>query len=253
MISRQEMMKVLRQVAGLREDEHETAVAEGNWRAAFEARLTNLVWRAIALSLELQIASPQFDPSTDPIQLARRLKVDCDTALTTLTPTEDKSAPFYKLQTIGEVLDGIIDAVGVLEAWKGTDPREPFFLASKAIALGQVEVELSLAEDGHWEQVAQWRGRKVGRPKGSRAAWRIEAAPLIQAWISDDPQISRDDLAQKLAHWLAANWRRFNQKRPSPPQLESLGDLMRDMANEGLITLNPVNKKGGKKRKTNPL
>lgn len=250
MASKPEIAEALRAAATLREDEHGKAVALGDWRAAFEARLTNLIWRTIALSLDLGVTSPRFQPGIDPIVLAQRLEVDCEAALATMQPTQDKAGPFFKLTTIKDVLRGTLDAVGVLEAWTGGDPKEPFFLAARAVALGQVEAELALAEDGHWEQVAKWKGQKVGRPPDSRAPWRIESAPIIQGWIDADPTISRPDLAKKLNEWLIINWRRLNQTRPSPPQLESLGNLLREMDAARLIKLNDVPKKSKKKRKS---
>lgn len=250
MISKDEMVKALRRAAADHHAEQAGATAKENWRAAFEARLTNLIWRTIALSLELGVAAPRFNPGTDPIVLARRLERDCEVALATMKPTQDKAGPFHKLTTISDVLRGTLDAVGVLEAWTGGDPQEPFFLAARAVALGQFEAELALAEDGHWEQVAKWKSQKVGRPPGSRASWRIESAPLIQSWIDADPTIRRPDLANKLNGWLNTNWRRLNQTRPSPPQLESLGNLLREMDADGLIRLNDVPKKSEKKRKS---
>ena len=250
MITKDEMVNALRRAAADHEEEVAGATANGNWRAAFEARLTNLIWRTIALSLELGVAASQFNPATDPVLLARRLKVDCDTALATMTPSRDKAGPFHKLTSIRDVLRGTLDAVGVLEGWTGADPNEPFFLASRAVTIGQMEAELALAEDGHWEQVAKWKIRKVGRPLGSRASWRTESAPIIQSWIEADPAIRRPDLAVKLNEWLNANWRRLNRTRPSPPQLDSLGNLLREMDADGLIKLNDVPKKSEKKRKS---
>jgi hypothetical protein len=248
--SKQEIVDTLRAVASLREDDHTHAIRAEDWRQAFEARLTNLIWRTIALSLDLGITSPRFQPGADPIVLARGLRSDCEAGLVTVQPTQDKAGPFYKLTTIRDVLDGTLDAVGVLEVWTGADRQEPFFLAVRAVALGQAEVELALAEDGHWEEVAKWKAQKIGRPKGSRAAWRLEAAPLIQGWIDEDAQISRERLTDKLEEWLAANWHRLSQTRPRPPQHSSLEDILRDMDGEGLIKLNPVPTKGRKKRKT---
>ncbi|MCS6627920.1 hypothetical protein N0B44_33965 [Roseibacterium beibuensis] len=253
MASKQEIVDALRAVASHREDDHSNAVGAGDWRGAFQARLTNLIWRTIALSLDLGVTSPRFQPGADPIVLARGLRSDCEAALATVQPTQDKAGPFYKLTTIRDVLQGTLDAVGVLEAWTGANSKEPFFLAARAVALGQAEAELALAEDGHWEQVAKWKAQKIGRPRGSRAQWRLEAAPLIQGWIDEDAQISRENLTDKLEEWLKANWHRLSQTRPRPPQYSSLEDILRDMDGEGLIKLNPVPTKGGKKRKTNRL
>lgn len=253
MTNDQRIAKALRDAAADHEQRHIHASRAGDWRTSFEARLTNLIWRTIALSLDLGIASAQFNPATDPIELARRLERDCRTALANAVPSDDKADTFHKLETIRDILRGVLDGVGVLESWTGVDSREPFFLAARAVALGQSEAELVLAEDGHWEQVAQWKDRKIGRPKGSRAHWRVQAAPLIQGWIDEDTQISRDALATKLEEWLANNWHRLSQTRPRPPQFSSLEDILRDMDGDGQIKLNPVPTKGGKKIKTNRL
>ena len=249
----QRIAKALRDAAADHEHRQVQASGIGDWRTSFEARLTNIIWRTIALSLDLGITSARFNPSTDPIELARRLERDCRTALANSAPSQDKADSSHKLETVRDILRGVLDGVGVLESWTGTDSREPFFLADRAVSLGQSEAELVLAEEGHWEQVAQWKDRKIGRPKGSRANWRIQAAPLIQGWIDENTQISRDDLATKLEEWLANNWHRLSQTRPRPPQFSSLEDILRDMDRDGQITLNPVPTKGGKKIKTNRL
>ena len=151
---------VLERVAAERREEHEAAIEHGKWRTALEALFTSLIWRTIALALRLELASPQFDPRTDPVALARRLRSDIEIALARLVPTDDKADLFHKAQTVGDVLDGILDVVGALEAWSGADPQEPFFLSVVTAGLGRAEVELGFAESGFWEQVRVWRKRK---------------------------------------------------------------------------------------------
>jgi hypothetical protein len=227
---------ILDRVAAERRDEHDAAIEQGKWRAALDALFTSLIWRTIALALRLGLASPQFDPRTDPVVLARRLRNDIETALAGLAPTDDKADLFHKAQTVGEVLDGILDVVGAAEAWTGADPQEPFFLSVIAAGLGRAEVELGFAESGFWEQVAEWRDRKpAGRSVGWRIKWRREAAPDIQSWIDADPSIKPKALIGKLAKWLED----YGTTHPDEkmPDEESLRKALDAMHKDDLIQL----------------
>ena len=250
MASAPEVIKVLRDVARLRRENYEAAVANQDWRSGLEALSTSLTWRTIALAVQLGIAPHRFDARADPIDLARTLRANCDTALASLAPTSNKADPYFKTQTIRDVLDGVLDAIGVLQCWTGSDDREPFFLAARAFGLGQAEAELVLAEDGHWDQVAKWRDRRVGRPEGKVAVWRKEAAPVINGWLEADPALSRPALYDKLDKWLDEHWHRLKASDRDRPKYENLGNILREMDAAKLIKLNPVKTKGGKKRKT---
>jgi hypothetical protein len=219
---------VLDRVAAERRDEHDAAIQHGKWRVALEALLTSLIWRTIALALRLDLASPQFDPRTDPVALARRLSNDIESALGRLAPTDDKADLFHKTRTVADVLDGILDVVGVLEAWTGADPQEPFFLSVMATGLGRAEVELSFAESGFWEQVAKWREQKpAGRPVGWQIKWRVEAAPHIQSWIDADPTMRVKTLVGKLAAWLELYGKSHpHEKLPDEDSLRKALDAM---------------------------
>lgn len=227
MVSKPKMLptKTLRRVAAECHEEHEAAVQQGRWRPALEAMLTGLIWRTIALALELQLV-PAFNPKAEPVSLARELREFCRREIGSLTPTDDKADRFHKVRTIGEVLDGILDVVGVIEAWKGADPQEPFFLAVAATGLGQAEVELGLAESGHWEQVAHWQARKPGRGKWTNP-WREEAAPVIQGWIDLDPSIKAKVLIGRLAKWLEDYGKKHpDEKLPDEFSLRKALDAM---------------------------
>ena len=193
-------IQTLRRVAAECQEEQEVAAKSGQWRGALEAMLTGLIWRTNALALELQLV-PAFKPSADPVALARDLREFCRCEIGALTPSDNKADRFHRVRTIGEVLDGILDVVGVIEAWMGVDPHEPFFLAMAATGLGQAEVELGLAESGHWEQVAHWQEHKPGREERWTNPWRKEAASVIQKWVNEAPEIKAKVLIGRLADW----------------------------------------------------
>ena len=250
---KEQWLENLRRVSAECEEEHDAAVSDGRWLAAYESRLTGLIWRAAALAIQQEFIEHRLNLGVGALDLARLLRAEVMTVADDLEPSRDETSDFRKAEIITDLLSALLDGVGVMESWTGADPKEPPFTALRGFELGRAEVALSLAESGHWEQVAEWSSQQVGRPKGSRAQWRLEAAPLIQSWIDADAQISRDDLTEKLDRWLAANWHRLSQTRPRPPQHSSLADILRDMDQDGLIRLNAVPTKGGRKIKTNRL
>lgn len=252
-LTKEEWITQLRRAADHFEVEHDTAATDGQWLTAYESRLSALIWRAAALAIQQGFIQHRLNLGAGALDLARLMRAEVICVADGFEPSQDEGSPFRKAATVVDLLTALLDGVGVLEAWKGTSPEEPPFTALRGFELGRAEVALTLAESGHWEQVAKWSSQKIGRPKGSRARWRLVAAPLIQSWIDADVQISRDDLTDKLEQWLAANWHRLSQTRPRPPQHSSLADILRDMDQDGLIKLNPVPAKGGKKRKTNRL
>ncbi len=178
---------------------------------------------------------PAFKPSADPVALARDLREFCRGEIGNLTPSDNKADRFHKVRTLGEVLDGILDVVGVIEAWKGVDPQEPFFLAMAATGLGQAKVELGLAESGHWEQVAHWQEHKPGRAEGWTKDWRKMAAPEIQDWIEGEPDIRPKAVIDKLWDWL----QRYGQNHRGErlPDKESLRKALDAMHKNKMIRL----------------
>jgi len=252
-VTKEKLIRNLRRVSAECEEEHDEAVSEGRWLAAYESRLTGLIWRAAALAIQQEFIEHRLNFAVGALDLARLLHAEVMAVAGDLEPSGEETSDFRKAEIVTDLLSALLDGVGVMEAWTGADLNEPPFTALRGFALGQAEVALSLAESGHWEQVAKWSSQKTGRPKGSRAHWRLQAAPLIQSWMDADSKISREDLTDKLEDWLKANWHRLSQTRPRPPQHSSLGDILRDMDQDGLIRLNAVPTKGGKKIKTNRL
>lgn len=213
----------------------ELDVEQENWREAFNKKVSLLIWRTISLAIKLDIASPQFNPRDNPLVLAKRVKHDCRVALAGLQPSDDRSDKFHKVQGIEEVLLAIQDAAQTLQNWSGTDPQEIFFLANRSIELGKAEVGLTFAEEGFWEQVAQWRGQKRGRPEGYRIGWRLAVAPALQQWIDEEPDAQHTAYMNKLEDWLKA----YKSETPGfqIPDRESLRKAMSAMDKQGLIRL----------------
>jgi len=180
----QDMLDILGRVTAETREKQQEAADEGRWREAFELLASILIWRAIAQAIRLGIVPHMFDVTANAFDLGKGLRSKCARALESMTIDEAPTSKFQKARTLSLVLDGIVDTVGVLNAWTGGDPQEPFFLGVRAIALGQAEAGLELMEEGHWEDVARWRDRQVGRPKGYQQAWRVKAAPVIQEWRS---------------------------------------------------------------------
>jgi len=212
------------------------ALEEKRFRDSLESMFTSLIWRTISLALRLDIAKPQINrKKVDPIELAQKLRSDAWHALQTLTPTDDKADRFHKVRSINDVLRAILDVVGAMKAYTGVDPNEPFFLAVMGTRLGQAEVELGFAEQGFWEQIATWRDRTIGRPKGSGAAWHDEAAKVIQPWIDADPNMKGKVLNAKVWEWIedyAAKNRDFKKIDE-----DSIPKILRLMNDKKLITL----------------
>lgn len=227
-------VQTLRRVAAECQEEQDAAARDGRWRAALEASLTGLIWRTNALALELRLV-PAFNPSAAPVALARDLREYCRGEVGNLTASDNKADRFHKVRTLGEVLDGILDVVEVIEAWKGVDPQEPFFLAMAAMGLGQAEVELGLAESGHWEQVAHWQEHKPGRGEGWTKDWRKAAAPKIQGWIESEPDIRPGAVIDKLWAWLQEYGK--NHRGEQIPEKESLRKALDAMHKQRMILL----------------
>ena len=222
--------------------QHTDAIGKCDWRRALEMLTTSLIWRTIALAIRLEIVPSGFNPRVGVLPLAIELRHQAEAALSDSVPSEDKADTHHKVLAIWDALGAILAVHTTLQNLTVPDPDAVLFLAVASAKLGQAEVELSFAEQGLWDQVALWKARVVGRPKGYTAPWRIESAPVISGWIEDDPTIRRADLTDKLDRWLD-DWVTVNRSR-NRPKYENLPKLLREMDQEGAIRLNHVPKKG---------
>lgn len=215
------------------EEEYHSKASEGRWLAAYEDRLSGLIWRGAALAIQHDFIGYQLNLGAGALDLARLIHAEVVSVSDDLKPSGDETSRFRKAEIISDLLSSLLDGVGVLEAWKGTSPEEPSFTALRGFELGRAEVALSLAESGHWEQVAEWSRRQGGRPEGYRQPWRTAIAPELQAWIDADPAATIKTLMVKMWDWLQAY--AAHEKRFDMPEFESLRAAMKAMHTQGLI------------------
>lgn len=232
-VSKEEWLKNLRRVSAHCEDEHDSAATDGRWLAAYENRLSGLIWRTAALAIQQGLIDHRLNLGAGALDLARLMRAEVMRVADDFELSRDETSPFRKAEIITDLLSALLDGVGVMEAWTGADPQESPFTALRGFELGRAEVGLSLAEQGHWEQVAAWSNRRVGRDKGYREPWRVAIAPVLQEWIDADPKAKIKALTIKMSDWLEAYGK--HEKGFHAPDLESLRPAMRAMHDQGLI------------------
>lgn len=232
-VTKDEWVSVLQRAASHFEEQHDLAVAAEQWLAAYEKRLTGLIWRAAALSIDQGLIDHRINIGQPPTDFARLLLAELMRVVECLEPSQDETSKFRKAETAVDLLKALLHGVGVMEAWTGRDLREPPFIALQGFELGRAEVALSLAERGHWEQVAAWSNRRVGRDKGYREPWRVAIAPSLQGWIDDDPKATIKTLMLKMWKWIEEY--AAHEKGFSPPDFESLRPAIKAMHKQGLI------------------
>lgn len=232
-VSKEEWLKNLRRAAVHFEEEHDSAADKGRWLAAYESRLSGLIWRAAALAIQHGFIEHQLNLGAGALDLARLMRAEIISVADDLEPSRDETSDFRKAEIITDLLSALLDGVGVMKAWTGADSKEPPFTALRGFELGRAEVALSLAESGHWEQVAAWSNRRVGRDKGYREPWRLAIAPTLQGWIDADPKATIKALILQMEQWIAEYGR--HEKNFHAPDLESLRPALRAMHNQGLI------------------
>jgi hypothetical protein len=233
-VTKDEWIKNLRRAAVHFESEYESAAASGRWLSAYESRLSGLIWRAAALAIQHGFVDHRLNLGAGALDLARLMRAEVMAAADDLEPSRDETSPFRKAEIVIDLLSSLLDGVGVMEAWTRADPKEPPFTALRGFELGRAEVALSLAERGHWEQVAAWSNRRVGRGKGYREPWRVAIAPTLQGWIDDDPKATIKTLMIKMWDWLEEY--AAHEKDFSLPDFESLRKAVETMHEQGLIS-----------------
>lgn len=232
-MSKEHWLKNLRRAALHFEGEFESAATSGRWLSAYESRLSGLIWRAAALAIQHSFVDHRLNLGTEALDLARLMRAEVMAVADDLEPSRDETSPFRKAEIVIDLLSALLDGVGVMEAWKGTSPEEPPFVALRAFELGRAEVALSLAERGHWEQVADWSRSQGGRPEGYRQPWRRDIASDLQAWIDADPSASIKTLMVKMSLWLQEYGR--HEKGFHAPDFDSLRAALKAMHKQGLI------------------
>lgn len=232
-VSKDQWLKNLRRAAKHFDEEHDAAVAGGRWAAAYEDRLSGLIWRTAALAIEQGFIDHRLNLGAGALDLARLLRAEVIDVADKLEPSRDETSAFRKAEIVIELLTAMLDGVGVMEAWTGADPKEPPFTALRGFELGRAEVALFLAESGHWEQVAAWSASQGGRPEGYREPWRLAIAPELQQWIDTADSKAIKPLMSRMAEWLDEYAK--NEKDFHVPDPESLRTAIRAMHNQGLI------------------
>lgn len=232
-VSKEEWLKNLRRVSEECEEEHDSAATDGRWLAAYESRLSGLIWRAAALAIQHDFIDYRLNLGAGALDLARLLRAEIMAVADDLEPSQVETSAFRKSEIIIDLLTALLDGVGVMEAWTGADLKEPPFTALRGFELGRAEVALSLAESGHWEQVAKWEATQIGRPKGYRQQWRLDIARALQSWIDADPSGQIISLMNQMHHWLDDY--RVGRKGFDRPDFESLRVVIREMHRQGLI------------------
>ncbi len=232
-VTKAEYIEVLGRAATDLKAAYEQAMVDGQWHAASQHLLTHLVWRATGLSMRQDFIRPEVDPRIGATNVARLMLGELISATNSLERDANQSSPFRKAEILISLLSALLAQLDVLDSWTGRDPEEAPFLAVKAFQLGQAEAALSLAEDGHWEEIAKWQAVQIGRPKGYRAPWKAEIAPVLQGWIDADPQEPISNLMARAYDWLGE----YKDKTPNfnRPDFESLRKSIRSMHNDGLI------------------
>jgi hypothetical protein len=238
-MSMDEMVAVLRRVAAERQVQTEAAIQAGEWRDALDTQMTSLIWRTIAVALKLEIVPAGFKPDADPIDLARELRQFCEREIKLLSPTDDKADPRHKIQTIAEVLDGILYVVAALEMGAGRDPEGAFFLANAAMGLGRAESELGLAEDDHWATLAALLAKQPKPPKGRagyRPPWEVAfEAKAIE--IAQGKPVKRAEMIRAARAW-NEQYRKTNGVGLGLPDGDKgIGDGIDRLAKRGAIKL----------------
>lgn len=234
MVTRDEMISVLGRVANETAQKHLVSVSNHEWRTAFEALLTSLIWRTLRLAIQIEIAEHHINLGLKQIDIARLMLRHCREVVSATPPSEDETSVFRKTEIIRRLLQSLIDEVGVMESWTGGDPEEPFFVAIKAFDLGQVEVALKFAEEGHWEQIAKWQKTRGGRREGYRDPWRLAVAGELQGWIDENPKTSIKSLMTKVWDWFDE----YELRDPDfdRPDFESVRKAIKAMSEQGMIS-----------------
>lgn len=232
-VTKAEYIEVLGRAATDLKTAYEQAMADGQWHAASQHLLTHLVWRATGLSMRQDFIRAEVDPRIGATNVARLMLSELVFATESLERDANQSSPFRKAEILISLLSALLAQLDVLDSWTGRDPEEAPFLAVKAFQLGQAEAALSLAEDGHWEEIAKWEATQIGRPKGYRAPWKAEIAPVLQGWIDANPQDSISSLMAQAHDWLGEYKNKTNGFRR--PDYESLRKSIRSMHKDGLI------------------
>lgn len=233
MVTRDELISVLGRVADETAQEHQEGVRNQEWRGAFEALLTSLIWRTLRLAIQIGISDHRINFGLAQVQIARLMLAHCREVLSVTPPSEDETSAFRKTEILRRLLQSLIDEVGIMENWTGGDPQEPFFVAIKAFDLGQAEVAMKLAEDGHWEQIAQWQKERGGRKEGYRDPWRLAVAGQLQEWIDENPKASIKSLMIRIWDWFDE----YERRDPAfdRPDFESIRKAIKAMSEQGMI------------------
>lgn len=232
-VSKEEWLTNLRRAAAHFEVEHGSAATDGRWLTAYESRLSALIWRAAALAIQQGFIEHRLNLGAGALDLARLMRAEVMAVADDLEPSRDETSDFRKAEVITDLLTALLDGVGVMEGWTGADPQEPPFTALRGYELGRTEVALSLAESGHWEQIAKWQATQGGRPKGYRQQWRLDIAEPLQSWIDADPSGQIISLMNQMHDWLDDY--RVGRKGFDRPDFESLRVAIREMHKQGLI------------------
>lgn len=228
-----ELLKALKLASDHFEEDSRSATSEGRWLVAYESRLSHLIWRTTALAIRQGFLGYRLNLGAGAINLARLIRAEVIGVADTLEPSRDETSQFRKAEIVTDLLTSLLDGIRAIESWTGMDVQESPFIALRAYELGRAEVALSLAERGHWEQMAAWSATQVGRPKGYREPWRVEVAPHLQQWIDADPDAPFKTLMTQMEVWLeeyAKGRRGF-----TPPDQDSLRQALRAMHKQGLI------------------
>jgi hypothetical protein len=169
-----------------------SAASRQDWHAALEATFSSLLWRSLRLAVRLRIVPKSFEPSPTWKANTLQLRVVCAQALA----REDD----YRVEVIADVVDGLMAVAAALESGGFKSADGAIQLTISAANLGRCEIMLGFAEEGFWEQIYQWRSRKVGRPPETYAKWKDEIAAPLTDWMSKNPTSSVDDRID----WLVA-------------------------------------------------
>jgi hypothetical protein len=179
------------------------ALQSSDWAGALNATCGGILWRSLRLGMKIGTSSASFDPSVGWRVLAVQLRIHCISAFESSATAENGEGD-YRIECIIETLDALMEVIAFLEGGKFATAVGAQRLTLLAGNLGRCEMMLGFAEEGFWEQVYQWRARKVGRPPGSYANWKEEKlAPHLNDWMKSNPDSTVEERIDEIENWLS--------------------------------------------------
>lgn len=226
MVDERELLTILDDLVEAQRATYEEYIGKEAWRHAINSLLSAMIWRAIALGIRSKLIPAGFDPSAEPLSLARSLHDICRSQLEIGSERSEIENP---AEVLAEVLGAVLALASVLKNSEMRSAGGGGLLALAAGDLGRCDVMLGFAEQGFWNEIAGWKKSRGGRRVGFRAAWKAELQPEIQRIMNSMAGRSQEDIAIAVIE-------ATSPKTARPSEVPAMIKALRAMAKEGVVT-----------------